>query len=129
MDLSNFLNPAEEAMAPYIQVSDAQDDDDEEPQRPVLTTQNTIQALQALIEFSESENSGVERQLVAKQANDLVQAPLVIALKWDPVAIGLERLFSIVKRVVSWIGSSLKEKEREEKDATVKKQLKDLESK
>ncbi|ELR05473.1 hypothetical protein GMDG_07395 [Pseudogymnoascus destructans 20631-21] len=127
MDLSNFLNPAEEAMAPYIQVSDAQDDDDEEPQRPVLTTQNTIQALQALIEFSESENSGVERQLVAKQANDLVQA--LIALKWDPVAIGLERLFSIVKRVVSWIGSSLKEKEREEKDATVKKQLKDLESK
>ncbi|ELR09058.1 hypothetical protein VC83_03978 [Pseudogymnoascus destructans] len=79
MDLSNFLNPAEEgmqeveegldedtilqeAMAPYIQVSDAQDDDDEEPQHPVLTTQNAVQALQVLIEFSESENiSAVER--------------------------------------------------------------------
>ncbi|ELR08550.1 hypothetical protein GMDG_03245 [Pseudogymnoascus destructans 20631-21] len=51
MDLSNFLNPVEEAiqeveggldedtiiqeaMAPYIQVSDAQDDDDEESQHP-----------------------------------------------------------------------------------------------
>ncbi|ELR07308.1 hypothetical protein GMDG_02488 [Pseudogymnoascus destructans 20631-21] len=106
MDLSNFLNPAEEGiqeveggldedtilqetMAPYIQVSDAQDDDDEEPQRPVLTTQNAVQALQVLIEFSESENSGitdpasflrslerVERQLVAKQANELVQGTL-----------------------------------------------------
>lgn len=76
MDLSNFLNPAEEgiqeveggldgdtilqeAMAPYVQVSDAQDDDDEEPQRPVLTTQNAVQALQVLIKFLESENSGI----------------------------------------------------------------------
>ncbi|OAF61910.1 hypothetical protein VC83_01747 [Pseudogymnoascus destructans] len=97
MDFSNFLNPVEEriqeveggldediilqeVMAPYIQVFDAQYDDDEEPHRPVLTTQNAIQALQVLIEFSESENSGitdpasfsrslerVERQLVAKQ--------------------------------------------------------------
>ncbi|ELR07721.1 hypothetical protein VC83_03770 [Pseudogymnoascus destructans] len=53
----------------------------------------------------------------------------VIALEGDPIAIGLEHLFSIVKRAASQIGSALKEEEREEKDAAVEKQLKDLESK
>ncbi|ELR04595.1 hypothetical protein VC83_03913 [Pseudogymnoascus destructans] len=68
MDLSNFLNPAEEgiqevergldedtilqeAMAPYIQVSDAQG--------APASCAHAIQALQVLIEFPESENSGI----------------------------------------------------------------------
>ncbi|OAF63214.1 hypothetical protein VC83_00618 [Pseudogymnoascus destructans] len=52
----------------------------------------------------------------------------VIPLEGDPVATGLERLFSIVERAASQIGNP-KEGEREEKDSAVEKRLEDLESK
>ncbi|ELR09944.1 hypothetical protein GMDG_04420 [Pseudogymnoascus destructans 20631-21] len=51
------------------------------------------------------------------------------SLQGDPIAIGLEHLISVVKRAASQIGSALKEEEREEKDAVIKKRLEDLESK
>jgi hypothetical protein len=53
----------------------------------------------------------------------------VIPLEGDPVAAGLERLFSIVESAASRIGSTPKEEEREEKDAAVEKRLEDLELK
>jgi hypothetical protein len=108
MDISNFLNPAEESiqdiderldedetlqevMAQYLQTPEAQDDDSSD-ELPVPTTQAALKAIQVLIEYSESINSSSEaatteflrslerkqRQLEAKQANDAIQSTLDI---------------------------------------------------
>ncbi|KFZ15369.1 hypothetical protein V502_05640, partial [Pseudogymnoascus sp. VKM F-4520 (FW-2644)] len=47
----------------------------------------------------------------------------------DPIAIGLERLISVVEIVASRIGGPQREEGREESDAAVKRRLEDLESK
>jgi len=78
MDISNFLNPVEESiqeaendiagdalleelMADYMPDSEAQNDDyeDEQPMQPVLTPQAALQAIQTLIDYTESGNSGI----------------------------------------------------------------------
>jgi hypothetical protein len=88
MDLSNFLNPVEEdietieeiirettgedllleqVIAQYIPDSEAQDDDDEDEElnpQPVLTPQAAHEAIQRLIEFTESGNSGTKEAAV-----------------------------------------------------------------
>ncbi|OAF56523.1 hypothetical protein VC83_07218 [Pseudogymnoascus destructans] len=43
--------------------------------------------------------------------------------------LAIDTVTSVVKRAASQIGSALKEEEREEKDAVIKKRLEDLESK
>ncbi|ELR04411.1 hypothetical protein VC83_02163 [Pseudogymnoascus destructans] len=113
MDLSNFLNPAEETIQEGIQDSEGdivlqevieqyihspnegQDDDDgEELRLPVVhSTQAVLQALQVLIDFMETGNSGIrepavtlrslehiERELVVKKANEGIQGTLDVWL-------------------------------------------------
>ncbi|PQM43556.1 hypothetical protein VC83_09683 [Pseudogymnoascus destructans] len=102
MDLSNFLNPADESLqegeyngsnddilqevlAQYIQ-EDTQDEEEEQPEQPVYSMQAAQQALQVLIGYAESED-GVdtahlcsfehfERFLTAKRASLQAQGTL-----------------------------------------------------